>query len=406
MQLRLSDEALAALAADVESDRVERKERLTNDTAIRIRETICAFANDLPGHGPARPGVVFVGLSDAGRPVGLAITDELLQQLADMRSDGNILPIPSLSVEKRQVAGGDVAVVTVAPALAPPVAFRGRIYIRVGPRRAIASRQDEALLGERRRARDLPFDHSARLTATLKDLDLRYFSEEYIPRAVAPDVLAANDRTELERLTACRMVTADAAATPTVAGLVVCGRNPRFHLPGNYVQFLRINGTELGDPIVDAEAYEGKAERMYLEVMAKLRAHRQVAVNILTEAREERAESVPLVALEQIVANALMHRSYEVTNAPVRVTWFNDRLEVLSPGGPFGGVTPENFGRPGVADYRNPALAEAMRVVRIVQRFGVGIGMAKRAMAEAGLPPIVWEVDVGFVRAVLRVRRG
>ena len=53
-----------------------------------------------------------------------------------------------------------------------------------------------------------------------------------------------------------------------------------------------------------------------------------------------------------------MHRTYEATNAPVRVNWFDDRIEIISPGGPFGSVSDANFGEPGVTDYRNPNLAE------------------------------------------------
>ncbi len=401
-QLRLSDPELAAIAADIESDRVERKERLTGETATKIREAICAFANDLPGHN--RPGVVFVGLDDPGRPVGLPITDELLQQLADMRSDGNILPIPTLSVEKRQIGGTDVAVVTVAPALAPPVSFKGRIHIRVGPRRAIASRQDEIILNERRRAHDLPFDLTGKYSAELKDLDIRYFLEEYVPRAVAPDVLAANDRSDVDRLMACRMILTDGNNTPTVAGLLVCGRNPRLHIGCDYVQFLRINGTDLADPIVDAEAFEGKVEQIYAQTMSKLKAYRNVAVEIL-ESGERQTESVPLVALQQLVANAIMHRSYEGTNAPIRITWFNDRVEIFSPGGPYGLVNQENFGQPNFADYRNLELAEAMRILGIVQRFGVGIRLAQTATRDAGLPPIVWEVSAAHVRATIHFGR-
>jgi len=122
-QLHLSDQELAALAADLESDRVERKQSLSGDAPTKIREAICLFANDMAGH--QHPGVIFVGLDDLGRPIGLTITDEMLQQLVDMRSDGNILPIRSMSVEKRQIAGADVAVITVAPSDSPPVTFKG-----------------------------------------------------------------------------------------------------------------------------------------------------------------------------------------------------------------------------------------------------------------------------------------
>ena len=136
--------------ADLESELVERKESLTETPAKKdgpiekIRQAVCAFANDLPGH--RRPGVVFVGVRDDGTPSGIEVTDRLLQRLADIKTDGNTLPPPAMSVTKRTLAGCDVAVVTVEPADAPPVRARGRIWIRVGPRRAIADAQVVGLL--------------------------------------------------------------------------------------------------------------------------------------------------------------------------------------------------------------------------------------------------------------------
>src|SRR5690349_662958 len=121
------------MLADLESDLVERKETFRGDAPNAVREAVCAFANDLPNH--RRPGVAFVGATDSGAPSGIAITDELLRQLTDVKTDGNILPPPSITVAKRPLAGSDVAVITVEPADSPPVRYRGRIHIRIGPRR-------------------------------------------------------------------------------------------------------------------------------------------------------------------------------------------------------------------------------------------------------------------------------
>jgi ATP-dependent DNA helicase RecG len=82
--------------------------------------------------------VLFVGVRDDGTPCGLAITDELLRSLADMKTDGNIAPPPTLTVEKRIVRGAEVAVVTVWPSDSPPVRYRGRVWVRTGPRRSLA----------------------------------------------------------------------------------------------------------------------------------------------------------------------------------------------------------------------------------------------------------------------------
>ena len=99
-----------------------------------------------------------------------------------------------------------------------------------------------------------------------------------------------------------------------------------------------------------------------------------------------------------------MHRTYEVTNSPIRVYWFNDRIEMVSPGGPFGTVTTTNFGQPGLADYRNPNLADALKVLGFVQRFGVGIATARRALERNGNPPMTFEVTESTVLSTIGAR--
>ena len=74
------------MLADLESDLVERKESLRGDNPRKIRQAVCAFANDLPDH--QRPGVVFVGADDAGAPVGLKITDMRVLGLAQRYGAG------------------------------------------------------------------------------------------------------------------------------------------------------------------------------------------------------------------------------------------------------------------------------------------------------------------------------
>ena len=84
---------------------------------------------------------------------------------------------------------------------------------------------------------------------------------------------------------------------------------------------------------------------------------------------------------EDHLADAL-HTGALCSNDPLcaqRVYWFDDRIEVISPGGPYGIVTTDTFVRPSVVDSRNPILAEAMRVLGLVQRYGFGIPAARAA---------------------------
>jgi ATP-dependent DNA helicase RecG len=137
---------LEGLLADLESDRVERTISLTDHD--KFSEAICSFANDMPNSG--KPGYLFIAATPDGKASGAVITDELLQQLAAIRSDGNIQPLPVMNVQKWQLGGGEMAVVEVFPSDLPPVRYRGRTCIRVGPRRAQASPAEERSLSERR----------------------------------------------------------------------------------------------------------------------------------------------------------------------------------------------------------------------------------------------------------------
>jgi len=397
-----SDSELESLLGDIESDLVERKESLKGDAPTKAREAVCAFANDLPGHG--RPGVLFVGATDEGCPTGLDVTDELLRQLADIKTDGNTVPPPSLFVSKRVLRGAEVAVVAVLPSDSPPVRYRGRIWVRVGPRRGVATAQEERILNERRRHRDVPFDAQPVPSSTLADLNRRLFEEAYVPQAFAPDVVEANDRSYEQRLAATKMIASVDNPTPTVLGLVVLGIRPRDFLPGAYVQFLRIAGVALGDPIADEAVIDGPVADVLRRLDEKLAAHNQVAVDITSGDTEARTSMYPVPALQQLVRNAVLHRTYEATNAPVHVYWYDDRIEILSPGGPFGAVTAETFGQPGVVDYRNPNLAEALRVLGFVQRYGVGIPTARRELERNGNPPLEFEVASSRVLCRIGVR--
>jgi len=164
----MNQQELQLMLRDLESDLVERKASLSSPD--RIRQAICAFANDLPDH--RCPGLIFIGAKDDGSCAGLPITDNLLLQLSQMRDDGKIQPIPSIVVEKRIIEGCEMAVVMVKPSLAPPIRLSGVTWIRIGPRRAIATPEEEKVLAERRRYRDLPFDLNPISTATINDLDL------------------------------------------------------------------------------------------------------------------------------------------------------------------------------------------------------------------------------------------
>lgn len=395
---KMTDQDLELLLKDIESDRVERKSRL-GDTD-RIGEAICAFANDMPNH--RSPGVLFIGVHDDGSCAHVDITDDLLKTLAHIRDSGNILPLPVMTVQKKIFDDCPVVVVTVAPSDAPPVRFKGVVWIRVGPRRARASAEDERILVEKRRAKDLPYDLHALESGELADLDMDLFERSYLPAAQSPEVLDQNKRTPVDQLVSLRFAAPGSRPVPTVLGMLVVGREPLNFIPGSYAQFLRIDGMKLTDPIRDQKKIDGPISALIRKMEETFLAHVSVATDFTVETLEVRRPDYPISALRQIARNAIMHRNYEGTNAPVRITWFNDRIEILSPGGPFGQVTRGNFGKAGLTDYRNPHLAEAMKNLGFVQRFGVGIHLAIAELERNGNPPPEFEVEDNHVCVIIR----
>ena len=398
-----TDVELLQIIKNDETDRVEFKESLSGRVSEEIRRAICAFANDLPRH--EKPGFVFIGVRQDKTITGLPITDELLRQLADMKTDGNIVPPPSLTVEKRVLKEKEVAVVKVEPSNSPPVRFKGAIHIRTGPRRGIATAQDERILTEKRRYKDAPFDVQPIPTSGLSDLNLIQFEHGYLPQAFDSDILEANERTLEERLAVTKMIASVDEPFATVMGILVLGKNPQDFLPGAYIQFLRIDGNELTDEILDSETIWGGIPDQIRRLDDKLMAHNRIAVDITSGPLEKRTALYPIEAVQQITRNAIMHRTYETTNAPVHVYWYNDRIEVLSPGGTFGTVTAANFGTPGFVDYRNPNLAEAMKTLGYVQRFGVGISIARKLLREAEHPEPEFEILDSYVQAIIKSAR-
>ena len=217
-------------------------------------------------------------------------------------------------------------------------------------------------------------------------------------------MLEQNDRTRDQQLASVRFISLVEPVCPTVVGLLVVGKSPADYLPGAYVQFLRVDGVELTDRVMDQKEIHGPVPDLMRRLDDILDANIVTPTQITSASKDVRSPSYPKVALQQLIRNAVMHRDYETSNAPVRISWLANRVEIQNPGGPFGQVTPANFGQPGITDYRNPHLAEAMKVLGFVQRFGLGIQMARTALARNGNPELTFEATERNVLALVRSR--
>ncbi|HZY60693.1 MAG TPA: RNA-binding domain-containing protein, partial [Candidatus Binataceae bacterium] len=301
---------LEALLSDLESDLAERKASAADRSAIR--RTICAFANDLPGH--RRAGVIFVGANNDGSCANLPVTDQLMTTLAQMRSDGNILPPPTMYVEKMTLNGCNLAVMIVEPSYNPPVRYQGRTWVKVASVLQQATMEDERRLSERRRAGDLPFDLRPVFEASNAELDMEFFRSEYLRSALAPEVLEENQRGIDDQLKALRFMT---NGVPNYGALLVFGKDPLRWVPGAYLQFVRFDGGQLDDPVRDQKRLSGRLSQILSAADDLLQLYIEVAADSASGPREVRRPDYPIIALREFIRNALIHRAYDGTNAPV-----------------------------------------------------------------------------------------
>ncbi|AEE48061.1 RNA-binding domain-containing protein [Haliscomenobacter hydrossis] len=380
----LSQQELNDLLTDLESDRVERTVSVNNTD--KFSEAICAFSNDFPNHKQA--GYLIIGVDDKnGKPTGLTVTDQLLKDLAAIRNNGQVLPQPSITIQKYSLHGGEVAVVEVFPSPSPPVRYKGRVWIRNGPTKAIANEAEELRLSEKRTASAKTYDATPAFDSNLGDLNLELFKTTYLPNSIDREILAANHRDIKQQLASLRLydIVRDC---PTHAGLLTLGNNPAFFIPGSYVQYVRFAGKGLESEILNEERFSGDILSLMQQLDMFVRNNIEQRPVAITALKEEIVKEYPYRAIRELLNNAIMHRNYE-SNAPVKFYEFSDRIEIANPGGLYGAARPDNF--PHQNDYRNPIIAEAMKIMGYVNKFNRGIETAKQELAANGNPEPVFE---------------
>lgn len=381
-----SDYALKILSYP-ESFHTERT--ASPDNMDKFCQAICAFSNDISGSG--KNGYLIIGVHDNGKLSGLKVDDKLLLQISNIRTDGNILPQPVMTVEKFTFDDGEVLVAEVQPSEFPPVRYRGRVWVRVGPRKSIATEAEEKILMERRLSNVHTFDAMPCLGTNINDLDVKLIKKEFLPKAVAEEILAEDKRSIEEQLASLGFY--DLRYNyPTNGAIVLFGTNPERYLHGSYIQYVRFKGKDRASDIINEHKFAGnlcqELPKIDTFIETSISQKRPIPVSVL---REETVSKYPYWATRELLMNAIMHRDYE-TNAPVQFYEYDDRIEVLNPGGLYGKVSPANF--PNVSDYRNPFIAEAMKVLGYVNRFSRGVYRVQKELVENGNGEAVFDFSL------------
>lgn len=188
-------------------------------------------------------------------------------------------------------------------------------------------------------------------------------------------------------------------SVPTLAAVLNFGLYPQGYFPQLAITAIVVPGKEIGDigqrgeRFLNNKRIEGTLPEMLTEALNFCTRNMKVRtiINPDTGERADRAE-YPMGAIREAVLNALIHRDYShfTEGTPVQIDFFQDRLEIHSPGGLYGRLTVEDLGK-SRPDLRNPALATMSEFLLKTENRYSGIPTIRREMAEACLPAPVFE---------------
>ena len=384
----MTEQELKQLILAFENEHVERTRAF--DKADKIGQAICAFANDISGNGET--GYLFLGVEDDGTISGRRIDDEKWASLGGIKTDGHLLPPPSMSMEKVSLPEGDIVVIKVYPSEYPPIRYKGDVWIRVGPRKCKANEADIHVLTERRARYGKRDEERPCSAAKLSDLDLDLFKAFYLPKAIDAQVIEDDDRTTVGQMAALRFYNLEREC-PTNLGVLLFAKHPERFIPSAYLQYVRFAGVDNSGDVLQENVFKGPLVKVVQELDVFVKTGPAAVRPVLATAmREDPVSEYSAWALREFLMNAIIHRDYFLGNAPIKFYEYKrNRIEISNPGGLFGRATPDNF--PFVNDYRNPLLAEAMKVLGMVNKYNRGIAKANKELEKNGNPKAEFDVN-------------
>ena len=370
-----------------EGKTLEFKRELSS--AERVLSTVIAFAN-------TAGGVVLFGVEDQSRHViGIPDPLDLEARLANLISDG-IRPRVAPDIEVIPWRKTHVVAVRIHPSPSRPHYLKASglesgVYVRVG---GTNRRADHAMLDELRRlAHRETFDEQPMMDIYSEALDFRAASEYFSPLRVM---------TERDWRTLGMVVEYQGHLRPTTGGMLLFGTERERWFPDAYLQAGCFRGMDRVAILDNIEIHQFLPQ-LVEEGMAFVRKHEQQRIDI-REARHQERWSIPMIAVREAIINAVVHADYAQRGAPIRLSLFDDRLEVENPGLlPFG-LTVEDMLQ-GVSKLRNRVIGRVFKELGLIEQWGSGIGRILAACQEAGLPSPRFEEISWHFRVTLYKQR-
>lgn len=381
----------------VESERIEFKE---NWNPEEILHSICAFANDINNWGG---GYIIIGIAEKnGVPVlppkGLKQNqiDSIQRKLLELerKISPNYTPIvsPEIFMGKHilviYVPGGDAR-----PYKAPKDWNNDKAYwVRKGSSTVVANTQDEGRLLEL--ANKIPFDDRINHNSTIENLSLpliQGFLKE-VGSELYPDSGSLPFYDLCRKLNIVRGSVED--IKPVNVGLLLFSESPEKYFRGCITEIITYKD-DVGDTF-DESKLTGAIHVQLRNVLSYLKSNviKEKVVKVAGKPESIRSFNYPYEAIEEAVANAFYHRSYEDQRS-IEVNIRLDRLEIVSYPGPLPPLNKAELKKDRVIarDYRNRRIGDFLKELRLTEGRGTGFPKIRKSMKTNGSPEPVFETD-------------
>ena len=353
------------------------RRRKAADIAWDIVETLSAMAN-------ADGGELVVGIEDRGEVTGVPLPEDKLALVLRAAGDRNYVDPPLRFQARRVVATGDLLVLCFSVDWSPDVhrLADSRTLLRVGdanhpfPSEKIAALKALKVQGL--------LERSFPPGAALEDIDLDIVT--HVAARVAPG--SSSEQYLLSR----RLVDSrHDRLIPTLAGLLLFGKDPlRWH-PRCYVDIARFEGTArrtgAAFNLVKRVRVEAPIalliQKAFEAVAPQIRERQRLQDLFFTEKLE-----YPTFAWQEALVNAVGHRDYSIQGAPIEVWMYDDHMEVRSPGPPPVPITLDDLKqRRRIHLARNPLMVRVLSELGFMRDQGEGIPRMYDVMEAEGFYP-------------------
>jgi len=354
----MDEKELGLIIKEGEGLTIEFKEKYTP----RIVEDIVAFSN-------TRGGFILLGINDNGKVTGERLTN-------NMKADINSLARgcdPHVSVKSISQIG-NVVVIEIPEGEDEPYSCSAGYYRRLDAVSQKMSRKELQIMFQK--SISIPFEERINDEVTWKDISktkIKAFLKEaeiHTSRIVPREVFESFKLSKDDKI--------------KNAGILFFASDPRkfiFHTEATLVAF---KGTERIH-IYDKLDVRDDLLTQFNEAIMFLKKHLNVRIEI-KDANRKNIYEIPIDALREAVANAIMHRDYSMRGTSLMVEVHDDRVDISNPGGLPEGLDINSLGKEEISVRRNELIADLFSRMDKAERIGTGMKRMRKMMKDAGLP--------------------